>query len=125
MPSTQSNRSHPRVRRELLFYAGSVVLIGVVTPIVTAWDVLLSVEGALFGALGSLFGVVGMWSDGLTRVRGRSTPSRAQFVAIFVASLLGQALFALVPTPTIAGIFGFLGAMATIRVGQVVTGQYP
>jgi hypothetical protein len=125
MPSAQSGRSHPRVRLELLFYAVSVVLIGVVAPLVTTWAALLTVEGLLFVSLGSLFGVVGMWNDGLARVRGRSTPSRTQFVSIFVASLLGQALLSLFPAQTIAGIFGFLGSIGTIRLLQLVTGQYP
>jgi hypothetical protein len=126
MPSTQTAVSDsPSIAFELLFYAVSLVLIGAVVPLVTTWTALSTPVGFAFVALGSFLGVVGIWSDGVTRVRGRSPPSRERLVTLFVASLLGQVFLQVVPVPTLGAIFGFLGALGTIRLLQVVTGQYP
>lgn len=126
MPSTRSAESRPfPVTFELLFYAVSLVLIGAVVPFVTTWTALSTPVGLLFVVLGSLLGVVGMWSDGLKRAGGRSTPTKTDFVKILAGSLLGQVLLQVVPVPTLGAIFGFLGTLGTVRLLQVVTGQYP
>jgi hypothetical protein len=126
MPSTRSADSDsPSVTFELLFYAVSLVLVGVVVPLVTTWGALLTIDALAFVVLGSMLGIVGMWSAGLSRVSRRRTPSREQIVGILAGSLLGQALLTVAPVPTLGGLFGFLGALGTVRLIQVATGQYP
>ena len=123
MPSTRSAESHSfPVTFEFLFYAVSLVLIAAVVPFVTSWAAMLTPKGFAFVALGSLLGVVGMWSDGLKRAGGRSTPTKTDLVKILAGSLLGQFLLQVAPVPTLGAIFGFLGALGTIRLLQVVTG---
>ncbi|SEO25890.1 hypothetical protein SAMN04487948_101384 [Halogranum amylolyticum] len=123
MPSTRSAET-PSVTVELLFYVGGLLAIGALLPVLTRWDAVLTVEGLAFLAVGSVVGVAGTWVDDVARVRGYSSPSGRRFAWLFVVSVVGQGLTALVPVAAMSAIVGFLGSMATVRLLQVATGQH-
>ena len=140
MPSTQSSSPDmsstppsaspptsegPSVGRELLFYVGGLVLLGLLTPQLLGDSSPVTVAALLGFGLGSAAGVVGMWADGVNQIRGRSTPTGRQIALVFGLCVLGQGVLQLLPEGGLAASFGFIGSLATIRLLQVATGQYP
>ncbi|SDM56992.1 hypothetical protein SAMN04487949_2117 [Halogranum gelatinilyticum] len=121
-PNTPGQSS---VRLELLFYLGGLVLLGALTPHLLGDSSPFTVAGLLAFGLGSAAGVVGMWADGLNNVRGRATPTGKQIALVFGLCVLGQGLLQLVPGGVLAASIGFIGSLATVRMVQVATGQYP